>query len=62
ADDVIAPYIATLPVEYQKAVGGAAATAIKADIGDAKANHRGAFVYGVEDQGRWFEQLEANTP
>jgi hypothetical protein len=42
-------------------VGGASAIAIKADIDDTKADHRGAFAYGVEDQGRWFEQLEANA-
>ncbi|CAH2031831.1 hypothetical protein [Trichlorobacter ammonificans] len=54
ADEVVAPYIATLPVTYQEAVGGAAATAVFA--GD-RADHRGTFIFGVVDQKRWFDSL-----
>ena len=54
ADEAIAPYIATLPVEYQETVGGAAATAVFA--GD-QADHRGTFIFGVLDQKTWFDSL-----
>ncbi|MDQ7822270.1 MAG: hypothetical protein RDV48_05700 [Candidatus Eremiobacteraeota bacterium] len=53
-DECIAPYIATLPVEYESAIGGAPAKAVYA--GD-NATHRGAFMFGVLDQKEWFDSL-----
>ena len=52
ADEVITPYIATLPIAYQETVGGAAATVVFA--GD-QADHRGTFIFGVLDQKTWFD-------
>ncbi|MFA6292645.1 MAG: hypothetical protein WC637_12730 [Victivallales bacterium] len=53
-DEVIRPYVAILPVEYQKTIGGASAEAVYA--GD-NANHRGTFIFGVLDQKKWFDRL-----
>lgn len=52
ADECIAPYISTLPVGYQDALGGASATA---HFAGEKADHRGSFVFGVHDQKEWFD-------
>ncbi|PRC94449.1 alpha/beta hydrolase family protein [Solimicrobium silvestre] len=52
-DEVVPAYIATLPVSYQKFVGGASAVGIEVK----KANHRGTFVYAVANQKKWFDQL-----
>ena len=52
SDEAIAPYIATLPIEYQDTVGGAHAEAIHAG---QNADHRGTFVFGVYDQKTWFD-------
>ena len=46
------PYVATLPVGYAEAAGGASAQAVYA--GD-DADHRGAFLYGVLDQKDFFD-------
>lgn len=54
ADEVTSSYIASLPVGFQKATGGAEATSVDAG---AKANHRGTFVYAVADQKKWFDAL-----
>ncbi|MFP5238439.1 MAG: hypothetical protein ACLGQW_01285, partial [Acidobacteriota bacterium] len=54
-DEVMPPYIATLPVEYTIALGGAATEAVCA--GD-NADHRGTFLYGVLDQKDWFDSLK----
>jgi len=54
ADEVITPYIATLPPEYETTIGGAPAEAVYA--GDT-ANHRGTFLYGVLDQKDFFEKV-----
>ncbi len=54
ADEVMPPAIATLPVEYTRALGGAAAEAVYA--GD-EADHRGTFLYGAYDQKVWFDSL-----
>jgi pimeloyl-ACP methyl ester carboxylesterase len=51
-DELIPEAIATLPVTYQKTMGGAKVTAIAA--GD-EANHRGTFLYAVADQKKWFD-------
>jgi hypothetical protein len=56
-DEVMPPYIATLPVDYQNILGGAPAQAVYA--GD-EANHRGTFMYGVLDQKNWFDTLKKN--
>jgi len=53
-DEVIPEYIAKLPVDYQSIMGGAKTTAIAAG---AQANHRGTFLYAVEEQKKWFDQL-----
>lgn len=55
SDEVIAPYIATLPVEYQEIINGAEATAVYA--GD-NATHHGVFIYAVKDQKEWFDGLK----
>src|SRR5664279_3372259 len=44
ADEVVPPYIATLPVGYQKVMGGAETVGIEVT---GKADHRGTFVYAV---------------
>ena len=55
-DEVIRPYIGgTLPVEYQKQVGGAYSEAI--DCGD-NATHRNTFIYSVLDEKKWFDGLQ----
>ncbi|MFP5221793.1 MAG: alpha/beta hydrolase family protein [Acidobacteriota bacterium] len=54
-DEVVPPYVATLPVEYQKTIGGAESQAVYA--GD-RANHRGTFVFGLADQVEWFRSLQ----
>ena len=51
-DEVMPPYVATLAVGYTEAVGGAQAEAVYA--GDL-ADHRGAFLYGVNDQKDFFD-------
>ena len=51
-DEVMPPYVATLPVGYAEAAGGASAQAVYA--GD-DADHRGAFLYGVLDQKDFFD-------
>ncbi len=54
ADEVVPPYIATLPVGYQKIMGGAETTAVEVT---GKATHRGTFVYAVADEKKWFDQM-----
>jgi len=54
ADEAIAPYIASLPAQYQETVGGSEAAAIYA--GD-KADHRGTFIFGIHDQKEWFDKF-----
>jgi len=54
ADEVTSPYIATLPVGFQKATGGAETTGVDAGV---KANHRGTFLYAVADQKKWFDEM-----
>ena len=55
-DEVIPPYVATLPVDYARTVGAAPAEAVYA--GDS-ADHRGTFLFGVRDQKDWFDSLVA---
>lgn len=54
ADEVMPPYVATLPAAYQEAIGGAETKAVSAG---EKADHRGAFVFGLMDQKEWFDGL-----
>lgn len=58
-DEAIRPYVGTLPVDYQKAIGGAPSQAVYA--GDT-ADHRGTFLFGVLDQKEWFDSLLAGSP
>lgn len=53
-DEVMPPYVATLPVDYARTAGGAPAEAVYA--GDS-ADHRGTFLFGVLDQKDWFDSL-----
>lgn len=55
-DEVVTPYMVNLPVEYQKTLGGAEAQAVFA--GD-KADHRGTFLFAVEHQKDWFDELRS---
>ena len=54
-DEVTPAFIATLPVGYQKIMGGAETTGVLAP----KANHRGTFIYAVAAQKKWFDELLA---
>lgn len=53
-DEVITPYVGTLPVDYAKTIGGAPAEAVYA--GD-NADHRGTFLFGVRDQKEFFDGM-----
>ena len=53
-DEVVAPYIATLPAKYQETMGGATTQAVFAG---QKADHRGAFLFGIRDQKKWFDEM-----
>ncbi len=53
-DEVMPPYVATLPVEYQKTIGGAPSAAVFAG---KDANHRGTFAFSVRDLQTWFGSL-----
>ena len=53
-DEVTPVFIGTMPVGYQKAIGGAEVTAVDAG---AQADHRGTFLYSIADQKKWFDQL-----
>jgi pimeloyl-ACP methyl ester carboxylesterase len=54
-DEVVPPFIATLPVGYQNVTGGAETLGIEV----SKGNHRGAFVHAVAEQKKWFDGLLA---
>jgi hypothetical protein len=53
-DEVVTPYMVQLPVEYQRTLGAANAQAIFAG---ESANHRGTFVFAVNDQKKQFDEL-----
>jgi len=55
-DEVMPPYVATLPVDYARTAGAAPAEAVYA--GD-EADHRGTFLFGINDQKAWFDSLLA---
>lgn len=52
-DEVVPTYIATLPVGYQKVMGGADTQAVEVK----KGNHRGTFVEAVAEEKGWFDSL-----
>jgi len=56
ADEIITPYIGTLPVAYQEAQGGAESSGV---FGGKTANHRGTFAFGLKAQQKWFAELLA---
>jgi pimeloyl-ACP methyl ester carboxylesterase len=56
SDEVTPIFIGTLPVGYQKVIGGAEVTAVDAG---PKADHRGVFLFGMKDQKQWFDELLA---
>ena len=53
-DEVVTPYMVQLPVEYQRTLGGIRSQAIFAG---ENANHRGTFVFAVNDQKKQFDEL-----
>lgn len=59
ADEVVTPFMVNLPVEYEKTLGGAETQAIFAG---ATANHRGTFLFAVQDQKVWFDKLRKAVP
>jgi len=56
-DEVVTPYMVKLPVEYEQTLGGAPAQAVFAG---EKADHRGTFLFSVNDQKNWFDELRKN--
>lgn len=58
-DEVVTPYMVKLPVEYEQTLGGAPAQAVFAG---EKADHRGTFLFSVNDQKKWFDELRVNSP
>ena len=54
-DEVTPAFIGQLPVGYQQVIGGASVTAVDAG---PKADHRGTFLFGIQDQQAWFDQLK----
>lgn len=54
ADEVVPPFIATLPVGYQKVMGGAETTG---QFAGATANHRGTFLHAVSGEKKWFDGM-----
>ncbi|MDL5055209.1 prolyl oligopeptidase family serine peptidase [Oscillatoria laete-virens NRMC-F 0139] len=57
SDEVIAPYVATLPIKYQEVMGGSKMESVFAG---KKANHRATFLFGIRDQKMWFDQLRGD--
>ncbi len=55
-DEVVTPYMVQLPVEYQQTLGAAKAQAIFAG---GNANHRGTFVFAVNNQKQQFDELRS---
>ncbi|MDG3004795.1 alpha/beta hydrolase family protein [Paludisphaera mucosa] len=51
-DEVVPPFIATLPIGFQDLMGGAETRAMPAG---SLADHRGTFVHAVLDQKAWFD-------
>lgn len=58
-DEVVTPYMATLPVEYQRTLSGAPSEGIFAG---KKANHRGTFAYSLRDLQGWFGETSGIRP
>ena len=53
-DEVTPAYIAQMPVGYHQVMGGTPVTAVDAG---PKADHRGTFLFGMQDQKQWFDQM-----
>lgn len=58
-DEVVSPYAATLPVNYQKAIGGASCEEVFAG---EQANHRGTFAYATRHLQDWFGAFSGIRP
>lgn len=58
-DEVVTPYAATLPVEYQKTIGGASCEKVFAG---EQANHRGTFAFAARDLQDWFGGFSGIRP
>jgi pimeloyl-ACP methyl ester carboxylesterase len=56
ADEVTPVFIATLPVTFQKIMGGAETTSVDAG---AEADHRGTFLYSIAEEKKWFDTFLA---
>lgn len=57
-DEVVTPYMVKLPVEYEQTLGGAPAQAVFAG---EKADHRGTFLFSLNDQKNWFDELRKTS-
>ena len=53
-DEACTPYVAKLPSQYMPLTGGSASNAIDAG---PQADHRGTFLYAVNHQKEWFDNL-----
>jgi pimeloyl-ACP methyl ester carboxylesterase len=54
-DEIVPPFIAQLPIGYQKVMKGAITTGV--EVTGSKANHRGAFVDAVAKEKEWFDSF-----
>ena len=57
-DEVVTPYMVKLPVEYEQTLGGAPAQAVFAG---EKADHRGTFLFSVNEEKNWFDELRNSS-
>lgn len=58
-DEVIPPYVAALPVDYQKTINEASSASVFAG---EDANHRGTFAFSVKDLQTWFGKMSGIAP
>ena len=54
-DEVVPPFIAQLPIGYQKVMNSSETTSV--EVKGAKANHYGAFVKAVAEEKKWFDSF-----
>jgi hypothetical protein len=57
-DEIIPPYIARLPIGYQKVMAGSESS--PSEVYGSKANHHGAFVAAVAREKKWFDSFQWN--
>jgi len=57
-DEIVPPFIAQLPIGYQKVMKGAITTGV--EVTGSKDNHRGAFVDAVAKEKEWFDSFLNN--